>query len=174
MPADKEKTLDWPVGNSVETDMLSDRVSRFLAVQRIAHLATADRSAIPHVVPVCFALLGHALYITIDEKPKRGATLKRLRNIAENPAVAIVVDRYEEDWGRLGWVMLHGRAHILAQGAEHDEAQDLLRARYPQLAAMQIAGHPVIAMRIERVISWGNLCATGETKAAGGAGSKPS
>ena len=115
--------------------MLSDAESLFLAHQRIAHLATADRRAIPHVVPVCFAIADDALYITIDEKPKRipGTALKRLRNIGENPTVAVVVDRYDEDWALLGWVMLRGRAEILPDGAEHDHAQALLRERYRQL-----------------------------------------
>ena len=139
--------------------MLSERERRFLAQQRIAHLATADRGAVPHVVPVCFAVAGGTLYITIDEKPKRrpASALKRLKNIAENPAVAVVVDRYKEDWTRLGWVMLHGRADILREGQEHQHAQALLRSRYPQLAAMQIATYPVIAVRIERTMSWGDL-----------------
>jgi PPOX class probable F420-dependent enzyme len=139
--------------------MLSDQVRQFLADRRIAHLATADRSAIPHVVPVCFAVHGDNLYVTIDEKPKRkpGPTLKRLKNIAENPAVAVVVDRYDEDWSSLGWVMLHGHAEILIQGAEHDDAQLQLRSRYPQLEAMSICKHPVIAVRIRRTTSWGNL-----------------
>ena len=139
--------------------MVSEGERDFLANRRVAHLATADRRAVPHVVPVCFALAGETLYITVDEKPKRvsGRALKRLRNIAENPAVAVVVDRYEEDWTRLGWVMLHGRAEILSEGTEHDDAQALLRSRYPQLAAMQIARHPVIAVRIERTTSWGDL-----------------
>ena len=110
-------------------------------------------------MPVCFAVRGETLYITIDEKPKRktGAALKRLRNIAENPAVAITVDRYDEDWSLLGWVMLHARAEILAGGEEHDAAQALLRRRYPQLVPMAIANQPVIAARIERVTSWGRL-----------------
>jgi PPOX class probable F420-dependent enzyme len=139
--------------------MLSDGQRRFLAQQRIAHLATADRRAVPHVVPVCFAVAGGTLYITIDEKPKRrpATALKRLKNIAENPAVAVIVDRYDEDWARLGWVMLRGRAEILREGQEHQAAQDLLRSRYPQLAAMQIATYPVIAVRIERTTNWGDL-----------------
>ena len=139
--------------------MFSERERRFLAQQRIAHLATADRGAVPHVVPVCFAVSADTLYITIDEKPKRRppTALKRLKNIAENPAVAVIVDRYDEDWTRLGWVMLRGRAEILREGQEHQDAQDLLRARYPQLAAMQIATYPVIAVRIERTRSWGDL-----------------
>jgi PPOX class probable F420-dependent enzyme len=143
----------------VEATMLSDAEHRFLAQQRVAHLATADSRAVPHVVPVCFAILDMTLYITIDEKPKRhpATALKRLRNIAENPAVAVVADRYDENWARLGWVMLRGHADILAEGTEHQAAQALLRSRYPQLGAMQIAEHPVIAVRIERTTSWGNL-----------------
>src|SRR5262245_402026 len=139
--------------------MLSDREFRFVAERRVAHLATADKDAIPHVVPVCFVVSATTLYVTIDEKPKRrpARLLKRLRNIADNPQVAVIVDRYEEDWGRLGWVMLKGPAEILAQGAEHDEAQALLRTRYSQLEAMQIADQPVIAVRIAHVTSWGNL-----------------
>ena len=137
--------------------LLSDAARRFLASRRVGHLATADARAAPHVVPVCFAVSDTTLYITIDAKPKRGAPLKRLRNIAENPTIAVVVDRYDEDWTRLGWVMLRGGAEILARGAEHDAAQALLRARYPQLAAMDIALLPVIALRIAQVASWGDL-----------------
>lgn len=138
--------------------MLSDRERRFLATRMVGHLATADARAVPHVVPVCFALADDTLYITIDEKPKQtGAPLKRLRNIAENPRVAVVVDRYDDDWTLLGWVMLRGDAAILTGGTEHGRAQALLRARYPQLNAMQIAQLPVIAVRLERVTSWGNL-----------------
>ena len=139
--------------------MLSDCERQFLANQRVAYLATADRGAVPHVVPVCFAIVEHTLYITIDEKPKRPSSfaLKRLRNIIENPAVAVVVDRYDEDWARLGWVMLRGRAEILSEGVEHEQAQALLRSRYPQLRAMEIAQYPVIAVRIKRTTSWGDL-----------------
>ena len=145
--------------------MLSDGERQFLAHQRIAHLATADRHAVPHVVPVCFAISGDALYITIDEKPKRRpvTTLKRLRNIAENPAVAVIADRYDEDWARLGWVMLRGHAEILHEGQEHRDAQALLRSRYPQLDAMQMATYPVIAVRIDRTTSWGNLSVAAAT-----------
>src|SRR5438552_2906072 len=151
--------------------MLSDRERRFLAEQRVAHLATADARAVPHVVPVCFALHESTLYITIDAKPKRtpGTALKRVKNVLENPTVAVVVDRYDEDWARLGWLMLRGRAEILAAGTEHDDAQSLLRSRYPQLAPMPIAHLPVIAVRIARVTSWGNLTER-HPRAGGGPG----
>ena len=141
--------------------MLAESERHFLIVRRVGHLATAGSDAAPHVVPVCFAISDGTLYITVDEKPKRapGAKLKRVRNIEQNPNVAFVVDRYDEDWTLLGWVMLRGPAEILAGGTEHDEAQVLLRSRYPQLAAMRISALPVIAVRIERVTSWGNLSA---------------
>ena len=143
--------------------MLSPREQRFLEAQRVARLATADARGVPHVVPVCFAIADGTLYVTIDEKPKRrsGTPLKRLRNIEENPAVAIVADRYDEDWTRLGWVMLRGPAAILTDGSEHARAQALLRARYAQLRAMAIDALPVIAVRVERVLSWGDLSVDG-------------
>ena len=151
--------MDPPDQPPPEPPIPPDRERRFVEGQRVGRLATAGRDGMPHVVPVCFALLGATLYVTIDEKPKRrtDAPLKRLRNIAENPAAATVFDRYDEDWTRLGWVMLRGRAEILADGAEHDAAQALLCARYPQLARMRIGDQPVIALRVARSASWGDL-----------------
>ena len=150
--------------------MLSSRQQRFLETRRVVRLATADARGAPHVVPVCFAVADGTLYVTIDEKPKRrsGAPLKRLRNIAENPAVAVVADHYDEDWTQLGWVMLQGRADILSVGAEHARAQALLRARYPQLGPMNIEALPVIAVRVERVASWGDLSVAGLASPAQG------
>jgi PPOX class probable F420-dependent enzyme len=138
--------------------MLSEPQARFLASCRVGRLATADARGMPHLVPVCFVVSEGALYITIDQKPKGDVrALKRLRNITENPVAAFVADRWDEDWTRLGWVMLRGRAEILADGAEHDRAQELLRSRYRQYQRMELAGLPVIALRIERVTSWGDL-----------------
>lgn len=139
--------------------MLSGVERRFVESMRVARLATADANGVPHVVPVCYALIGDDLYVTIDEKPKHPdvRAMKRLRNIEANPAVAVVVDRYDEDWSRLAWVMLRGRADILDDGGEHDRAQAGLRERYPQYRAMRIEPLPVIALRIARVTAWGAL-----------------
>ncbi len=138
--------------------MLSAEQRRFVENRRVGHLATADNGGAPHVVPVCFAIANLAIYITIDQKPKGSPrSLKRLRNIAENPQAAFVADHYDDDWTRLGWVMLRGRAEILDHGAEHDAAQELLRRRYPQYRQMELAELPVIAVRIERATSWGDL-----------------
>ncbi len=139
--------------------MLTDQQRRFLDAQRCGHLATADKRARPHVVPVCFVLADREVYITIDEKPKRKSKkpLQRVTNIRSNPAVALIVDTYDEDWTLLGWIMLRGRAEIIESGPEHRRAQQLLRERYPQLEAMHIEHLPVIAIRINRVNAWGNL-----------------
>jgi PPOX class probable F420-dependent enzyme len=138
--------------------MLTETQRRFIESRRVGHLATADASGAPYLVPVCFALGDVSLYITIDEKPKRhDRPLKRLRNILENPRAAFVVDRWDEDWTRLGWVTLRGPADILDSGAEHDAAQELLRGRYPQYGTMNLAELPVIALRVAHVASWGDL-----------------
>jgi PPOX class probable F420-dependent enzyme len=137
--------------------MLTDQQRRFLAAHRVARLATADAAGRPHVVPICYALIQGKLYFTIEEKPKKKPELKRLANLRANPFAAVVVDRYDEDWSRLGWVMVRGPTEILEEGAEHDRAQAALRERYPQLAAMLIEGLPVVAVRIEHATSWGHL-----------------
>lgn len=142
-------------------DPIPAAARRFIETRRVAHLATADAAGVPQVQPVCFALAGDTVFIAIDAKPKQGppARLKRLANIAANPAVAILFDQYDEDWTRLGWVMLRGQAAILGPGAPgHDAAQGLLRGRYPQYAAMDLAGLPVIAIRITAPARlWGRL-----------------
>lgn len=147
--------------------LLTEPQRRFIDARRVGYLATADRTGAPHLVPVCYAMAregagrsagGAALYITIDEKPKRrDIPLKRVRNIVENPQAAFIVDRWDEDWRRLGWVMLRGPAEVLVAGREHDDAQALLTLRYPQYGAMQLADLPVIALRVARVTSWGEL-----------------
>ncbi len=137
--------------------MLTDAQRRFLATHRVARLATADVAGRPHVVPICYALIENTVYFTIDEKLKKqpAAQLKRLSNLRENPHAALVVDHYDDDWSQLGWVMVQGRAEVLASGREHDLAQANLRARYPQLAAMRIEELPVVAVRVDHAASWG-------------------
>ena len=136
---------------------LSAPESAFVERQRVGHLATVDAAGRPHVVPVCFAYAGERFYIAIDEKPKRSLRLKRLRNIAANPRVAIVFDRYDEDWTRLGWVLVQGTAAVIDGGPEHERALVVLRDRYAQYRSMALEGRPVIRVTVERVSSWGDL-----------------
>jgi PPOX class probable F420-dependent enzyme len=126
----------------------------------VAHLATADAGGAPHVVPICFAVVGEVLYLSIDEKPKRGdpRDLRRVRNIMENPRAAVVADVYDDsDWTRLGFVMVRGEARVLVEGDEHTAALGALRAKYPQYAQMVLEERPVIAVDVEQVSSWGTF-----------------
>jgi PPOX class probable F420-dependent enzyme len=134
-------------------------VRTFLEQQRVGHRATVSRGGEPHVVPVCYAVADDTIYTPIDEKPKQpGRTLRRVRNIEETGRAALVVDRYDEDWTQLGWVLLRGRAELLAPGSpEQARAVELLRQRYPQYQAMRLETQSMIALRIERVSVWGKL-----------------
>src|SRR3972149_99991 len=112
----------------------------FVRSARVARLATADRSGRSHVIPICFAFDGKDLYSSIDEKPKRASPLKlkRVRNIRSNPHVAVVIDRYDENWKKLAYVLIFGVAEILTKGSRHKKAVLLLRRKYPQYRKMAI------------------------------------
>lgn len=126
--------------------------SRFASAP-VARLATAGADGRPHVVPVCFAIDEQTLYFAIDFKPKRSTNLKRLRNIAANPAVSILVDHYEDDWNRLWWVRVDGDARVVTEPAETQRAVKLLVARYSQYRANAPAG-PVVAVAISAMTGW--------------------
>ena len=87
--------------------------ARFASV-RAARLGTADARGKPHVVVVTFAVEGDTIYTAVDQKPKSGSTLKRLRNVGENPRVTMLADHYDDDWDTLWWARADGRAVVLA------------------------------------------------------------
>lgn len=126
---------------------------RRFAAASVAHLATVGPDGHPHIVPVCFAFEDATLYFAVDSKPKRTTNLKRLRNIAANPAVSVLVDHYEDDWSRLWWVRLDGAARVLTDAAEMLRAVDLLAARYSQYRANAPTG-PVVAVVIAGMTGW--------------------
>jgi PPOX class probable F420-dependent enzyme len=136
---------------------LSPEDRAFLHQARVGHLASASARGEPHVVPVCFVFDGTCLYSAIDAKPKRVAAsrLRRLRNLRENPRASLLVDHYEEDWARLRYVLVVGRAEILETGPDWERALRLLREKYPQYHAMRDFGQgPVICLAPERIASW--------------------
>lgn len=135
--------------------MLSERERSFLLRRRTGHLATAATSGMPSVMPVCFALEDDTMYTAIDDKPKRTRRPRRIRDLATNPRVAFVADRFDEDWSRLGWVMIRGRGDILGSGALFERGCELLRHRYAQYETMTL--YPLIAICVLEVRSWGNL-----------------
>ena len=139
--------------------VLNKKARALLRSARVAHLATADKKGRPHVIPICYALDGDDLYSPIDEKPKRASPLllKRIRNIQANPHVSVVVDRYDDDWRRLAYVLIIGKAEILAKGQKHKRAVFLLRQKYPQYKEMAIHERPMIRIKATHMKSWGTL-----------------
>jgi PPOX class probable F420-dependent enzyme len=161
--------------------LLTDEERAFLLGCRRIVLCTiaADGSARP--APVCFAVLERGgnggtaavevLYTALDEKPKRVADphlLARVRDIEACPEVTLLADRWDEDWGKLAWLRLHGTATLLEPGAtsppgagtfedEHVTVVSALRARYPQYTGHDLAARPIIRVAITRVLSWGTL-----------------
>ena len=120
---------------------------------RVARLTTADADGKPHVVPITFAVNQDTVFFAVDTKPKRTRDLKRLRNLAANPSVALLIDHYEEDWSRLWWVRVDGTAKVLGEGTESDRAIDLLAAKYEQYRGTRPPG-PVVAISIDRISGW--------------------
>ena len=143
-----------------DREILDAAQTSFLVRRRVARLATADADGEPHAIPVCFAYTPGAVYIALDEKPKDvpPTRLKRVRNILENPRVALVADRYSEDWSLLAFVMVRGTAGLIEPDTkEHGAAVRLLRGKYHQYETMRIEENPVIALGPEKVASWGAL-----------------
>lgn len=137
-------------------------IAEFVESHRVARLATADAGGAPYAVPICYAFDGERIYTAIDLKPKRvgGRELKRIRNILQNPKVAIVIDDYSENWSELAYVMIRGAAEIIVDGEERDCAEALLREKYEQYAGLLERGCAVIRIVPERVASWGAVGST--------------
>jgi PPOX class probable F420-dependent enzyme len=126
-----------------------------LRTARTGHLATVSASGEPHVIPVCYALVGEALYIAIDEKPKSGRRLLRLRNIDATGQAALVVDHYAEDWTQLAWVLARGTARLIdATHPSHASALADLRAKYPQYRVMALEAAEMIELCPKRWSVW--------------------
>jgi PPOX class probable F420-dependent enzyme len=136
---------------------LAPEEADFLRRARLAHLATASADGRPHVVPVCFVFDGIHLFTALDAKPKRvpRESLRRVKNLRENPRVSLIVDHYEEDWTRLRFVLIAGRGDVVDAGPDSQQAWVLLREKYPQYQAMrEVGSSPVIRIVPERAVVW--------------------
>jgi PPOX class probable F420-dependent enzyme len=128
---------------------LRDRV----AAAAVARLATVDPDGRPHLVPIAFALLGDTLYSAVDAKPKRSRVLRRIENARERPDATVLVDHYEDDWTRLWWVRLRGRARVLDGDDEAVRALEALAAKYEQYRD-EPPGLPVLAVDVDDWRGW--------------------
>jgi PPOX class probable F420-dependent enzyme len=119
----------------------------------VARLATTDPDGRPHLVPIVFALDGDTIYSAVDAKPKRSTTLRRIENARRNSDVTVLVDHYDDDWTKLWWIRLRGRARILDEGAECDRALALLREKYAQYVD-EPPSPPVLAIDVIEAREW--------------------
>ena len=130
--------------------------AELLRAARVGRLATAGGDGRPLVVPVCYVFDGTHIYSAVDGKPKRTRELRRLRNIVENPQISLVVDEWDEDWARLRYVIVEGRADVLTDGSEFARAIDLLVAKYPQYRTLGLSRESGAVIRItpDRILPW--------------------
>jgi PPOX class probable F420-dependent enzyme len=119
----------------------------------VVRLGTADAGGRPHLVVVTFAVEGDTVFTAVDQKPKSGTNLKRLRNVGENPRVTMLADEYSDDWDALWWVRADGRAVVLADPQQMAEPLRLLAERYWQYREAPPTG-PVLAVTVERWSGW--------------------
>lgn len=116
-------------------------------------LSTVTGEGRPHAVPCCFVLDGDVVYSAVDAKPKSTLALRRLDNLAAQPAACLLVDCYDDDWSKLWWIRMDGTGRVLVDGDERDRALDLLADKYPQYQATRPPG-PVIALDITTWRGW--------------------
>jgi PPOX class probable F420-dependent enzyme len=133
--------------------MDADLALRLAQTASVARLATLEHDGRIHVVPIVFALQGATLYTAVDHKPKRSRTLRRIENARARPDVTVLIDRYDDDWNELWWVMLRGRARVLDDGAEAERALDLLVAKYEQYEDRR-PSVPVLALDVQESRGW--------------------
>lgn len=133
--------------------MDEDEARRRLAAAPVARLATVTSGGRPHVVPCCFVLAGDVIWSAVDAKPKSTLALRRIANLRANPAVAVLVDHYDEDWSELWWVRLDGDGRVVETGPERDRAIERLTAKYPQYRRSPPPG-PVVAVDVTAWRSW--------------------
>ena len=119
----------------------------------VARLATVRRDGHPHVVPVCFVITEDVVYSAVDGKPKRHRHLQRLSNVRATGTASLLVDEYDDDWSRLWWVRLDGRARLVDDTAEAERAIHALSDKYPQYRDQPPSG-PVLAIDVQRWVGW--------------------
>jgi PPOX class probable F420-dependent enzyme len=140
--------------------LISDEAHAKLAAARVARLATIDANQAPLMVPICFSYDGSVFYTAIDGKPKSvpPAQLARLKNIQQNPQVALLIDEYDEDWNRLWFVLVRGEAELVSTSEERDRALAQLKAKYSQYRAGMLPDDALV-LRItpRRTSTWGKI-----------------
>ena len=136
-------------------------VKAFIERARVARLGTIDSEFKPHLVPVVFVFDRSHFFIPIDEKRKtaKPEKLKRIKNIQDNPNVALLIDEYSEDWTKLAFVMIQGKATIITtktrENIQLQEAYKKLTTKYQQYQKIELREMCII-IKPEKIASWRN------------------
>ena len=137
-------------------------IEEFIERARVARLATVDYASKPYLVPVVFVFDGNHFFIPIDQKRKtvKPQKLKRIKNIQDNPNVALLIDKYNEDWTKLAFVMIQGKASIITSKTQGNiqlqEAYKKLTTKYRQYQKIRLSEMCII-IKPEKVVSWGAI-----------------
>jgi len=131
-----------------------DEARRRFATGRVAYLATLRADGTAALVPIVFEVIGNRVVSAVDPKPKRTSQLARLRHIARDPRVTLLVDHYEDDWQLLWWARAQGEARAVAAGPERDDAIAHLRAKYPQYATFDGPFGDAVIVEVVRWTGW--------------------
>ena len=99
-------------GNATSLDGLPESILSLLETERRGVMTTLASDGSPHAVPVVFARVGNEIVSPIDHKPKSGQVLARVKNLERDDRVTLLVDRWDEEWTRLKWLMIRGRATV--------------------------------------------------------------
>ena len=131
---------------------LSKKVAKLIASERVCRVATAGSEGRPHLVPVCHVLSGDKIYFA------SGDDGRKVKNLTDNPQVAVTVDLYSDDWSQLRGVMVQGTARLIERGARFKQARSRLYAKYPQYskeAAISPSDSVVVEVTPTHVFTWG-------------------
>jgi PPOX class probable F420-dependent enzyme len=145
-------------GSSDPAVVLTAADRALLAEARTATLATIDPHGRPRLVPICHVVDDDGVvWSPLDDKPKavddvRG--LARVRDVLRRPEVALLVQRWSEDWTELAWLRLAGRAALVEPADVPGAVVIALRRRYPQYADHDLEHRPMLRMVVERATRW--------------------
>ncbi len=138
---------------------LDQKTKTLIKRAKVARLATVDQKSYPYVVPVVFVFHENSFFIPLDEKVKtvNPRKLKRVKNIEENPNVTLLIDKYQNDWKKLFFLMIHGKATVIdgKNSKLMDKIHKLLISKYPQYKKIGI-GNYCIMINPTKVTFWNN------------------
>jgi len=136
---------------------LNQKTKTLIKRTKVARLATVDQKSHPYVVPVVFVFHENSFFIPLDKKTKNvnPKNLKRVKNIEKNPNVTLLIDEYQNNWKKLFFLMIHGRAKIIdgKNSKIIDKVHKLLISKYPQYKKIGV-GDFCIKISPQRMNYW--------------------